>query len=61
MEGVKEIPQERFPQQTVQQFENETRALALGMLPHEKCDEACRILAQTQAELREGELMVQRT
>ena len=60
MEGVKDIPQERFLQQTVEQIENATPAPALDMFPHEQFDEACRILDLKQAELCEAELGVQR-
>ena len=60
MEGVKDIPQERFPQQTVWEIENATPAPAVDMFPHEQFDEACRILDLKQAELREAELRAQR-
>ena len=60
VEGVKDIPQERFPQQTVEQIENATPAPALDMFPHEQFDEACRILDLKQAELREADLRAQR-
>ena len=60
MEGVKDIPQERFPQQTVEQIENATPAPASDMFPREHFDEACRILDLKQAELREAELRAQR-
>ena len=60
MEGVKDIPQERFLQQTVWQIENATPAPAVDMFPHEQFDEACRISDLMQAELREAELGVQR-
>ena len=54
MEGVKDIPQERFLQQTVWQIENATPAPAVDMFPHEQFDEACRILDLKQAELCEA-------
>ena len=60
MEGVKDIPQERFPQQTVEQIENATPAPTLDMFPHEQFDEACRILDLKQAELCVAVLGVQR-
>ena len=52
MEGVKDIPQERFLQQTVWQIENATPAPALDMFPHEQFDEACRILDLKQSSVR---------
>ena len=58
--SVKDIPQERFLQQTVEQIENATPAPALDMFPDEQFDEACRILDLKQAELREAEFRAQR-
>ena len=58
MEGVKDIPQERFLQQTVWQIENATPAPALNMFPHEQFDEACRILDLKQS--RKADLRAQR-
>ena len=73
MEGVKEIPQERFPEQSVEQIANAieevtpepgvpsaTPVPALDMSPQEKFGEACRILDLKQVEFREAELMVER-
>ena len=60
MEGVKDIPEERFPQQTVEQIENATPAPELDIFPHEQFDEACRILDLKHAELREAVLRAQR-
>ena len=71
VEGVEEIPQEHFPEQTVEQIVDAIERVspeagvpcatpipALNTYPHENFDEACRILGLKQAELREADLIL---